>query len=49
MNLEGHDMNKTFFPTRWTLAPLLAALVLAGCASAPIVEPIAPPAAPAAF
>jgi len=49
MNLEGHDMNKTFFPTRWALAPLLAALVLAGCASPPIVEPIAPPAAPAAF
>jgi multidrug efflux system outer membrane protein len=49
MNLEGHDMNKTFFPTRWTLATLLAALVLAGCASAPIVEPVAPPAAPAAF
>ncbi|KQW35239.1 efflux transporter outer membrane subunit [Rhizobacter sp. Root404] len=42
-------MNKTLFSTRWTLAPLLAALILAGCASAPVVEPIAPPAAPTAF
>ncbi|MGY4830845.1 efflux transporter outer membrane subunit [Sphaerotilaceae bacterium SBD11-9] len=31
-----------------SLTPLLAALVLAGCASPP-VEPVAPPAAPAAF
>ena len=42
-------MNKQLLSTRWTLAPLLAALILAGCASAPVVEPIAPPAAPAAF
>jgi multidrug efflux system outer membrane protein len=49
MNLEGHDMNKIHFPTRWALAPLFAALVLAGCASAPVVDPVAPPAAPAAF
>lgn len=35
----------------WTrhLTPLLAALVLAGCASGPEFEPIAPPAAPVAF
>jgi multidrug efflux system outer membrane protein len=31
------------------LAPLLAVLVLAGCATAPVVEPVAVPAAPAAF
>jgi outer membrane protein, multidrug efflux system len=51
MTLEGHDMNNKPLtsPTRWALAPLLAALVLAGCASAPVVEPVAPPAAPAAF
>ena len=34
---------------RWALAPLLAALVLAGCATTPVVEPTAAPAAPAAF
>ena len=32
-----------------TLAPLLAALVLAGCATAPAVDPVAIAAAPAAF
>ncbi|MES2992420.1 MAG: efflux transporter outer membrane subunit [Pseudomonadota bacterium] len=42
-------MNKPLFSSRWTLAPLLAALILAGCASAPVIEPVAPPAAPAAF
>lgn len=42
-------MTKTLFPMRWTLAPLLAALVLAGCASAPIAEPVSPPATPLAF
>ena len=34
---------------RYALAPLLAALVLAGCASTPITAPTAVPAAPAAF
>ena len=34
--------------TRW-LAPLLAALVLAGCATPPPIDPAALPAAPAAF
>lgn len=44
-------MNKKLMTstTRWALAPLLAALVLAGCASGPAFEPTAPPAAPAAF
>jgi multidrug efflux system outer membrane protein len=43
-------MNNTrLFTTRWALAPLLAALLLAGCATAPAFEPIAAPAAPAAF
>ena len=41
--------HKPVFPTRWALAPLLAALVLAGCASTPVIEPIAAPAAPLAF
>ena len=41
--------NKKLFATRWALAPLFAALVLAGCASTPVVEPVAPPAAPLAF
>jgi multidrug efflux system outer membrane protein len=50
MTLEGHDMSpKKLFSTRWTLAPLLAVLVLAGCASTPVVEPLAPPTTPAAF
>lgn len=40
-----------FYPTftRHTLAPLLAALVLAGCATAPAVDPVAIAAAPVAF
>ena len=44
-------MNKKFFaaPARWALAPLLAALVLAGCATTPAFEPASAPAAPAAF
>ena len=35
--------------TRHTLAPLFAALVLAGCATAPAVDPVAIAAAPATF
>ncbi len=34
---------------RWTLAPLLAALVLAGCATAPAFEPTTAPVTPVAF
>lgn len=41
--------NKRLFSIRWALAPLFAALVLAGCASTPAVEPVAAPAAPLAF
>ncbi|NMG31267.1 efflux transporter outer membrane subunit [Aromatoleum evansii] len=36
-------------PLRTALAPLLAALVLAGCATAPAIDPAALPSAPAAF
>ncbi|NMG75219.1 efflux transporter outer membrane subunit [Aromatoleum diolicum] len=36
-------------PLRTALAPLLVALVLAGCASAPAIDPAALPTAPAAF
>jgi outer membrane protein, multidrug efflux system len=48
---QGQNMNKQGFSShaRWTLAPLLAALVLAGCATSPVVEPAATPPAPAAF
>ncbi|MBC7992851.1 MAG: TolC family protein, partial [Rhizobacter sp.] len=42
---KGIDMNITF---KRSIAPLLAAMVLAGCASAPF-EPTAAPAAPVAF
>ncbi|HWI12508.1 MAG TPA: efflux transporter outer membrane subunit [Burkholderiaceae bacterium] len=42
-------MNHKLFRTRWALAPLFAALVLAGCATTPAFEPAANPAAPAAF
>ncbi len=35
--------------TRFALAPLLAALVLAGCANVPTVEPVAAPVAPSAY
>lgn len=48
--IERHDMNHKLFTTsRWALAPLFAALVLAGCATTPAFEPTAAPAAPAAF
>ncbi|MCK9988930.1 MAG: hypothetical protein AzoDbin1_05402, partial [Azoarcus sp.] len=36
-------------PLRIALAPLLAALVLAGCATAPAIDPAALPSAPVAF
>ncbi|HJV24600.1 MAG TPA: efflux transporter outer membrane subunit [Aromatoleum sp.] len=36
-------------PLRTALAPLLAALILAGCATAPQIDPAALPTAPAAF
>jgi outer membrane protein, multidrug efflux system len=46
-------MNKSRFTTRWALAPMLAplvaALVLAGCSTVPAFEPVAAPAAPLAF
>jgi multidrug efflux system outer membrane protein len=44
-------MNKQNFPSRarWVLVPLMAALVLAGCATTAVVDPVAAPAAPAAF
>jgi multidrug efflux system outer membrane protein len=43
-------MKKTFASAaRFALAPLVAALVLAGCASTPVTTPMAAPAAPAAF
>lgn len=42
-------MNTTSMATRWALAPLLAAMVLAGCATTPKFAPTAVPAAPAAF
>ncbi|MEP7102334.1 MAG: efflux transporter outer membrane subunit, partial [Burkholderiales bacterium] len=42
-------MNKKLFATRWVLAPLFAALVLAGCSTTPTFEPVAAPAAPLAF
>lgn len=42
-------MMKTTRPLLTRLAPLVAALVLAGCASVQTVEPAAAPAAPAAF
>ncbi|CAN5138075.1 efflux transporter outer membrane subunit [soil metagenome] len=35
--------------TRFALAPMLAALVLAGCANVPTVEPVAAPIAPSAY
>ena len=34
---------------RWVLAPLFFALLIAGCASTKVVEPVSPPVAPAAF
>ena len=49
MNKENVMNNKKLFSTRWVFAPLFAALVLAGCASTPVVEPVSPPAAPLAF
>jgi multidrug efflux system outer membrane protein len=42
-------MNTTSLATRWALAPLLAAMVLAGCSTTPEFAPTAVPAAPAAF
>jgi multidrug efflux system outer membrane protein len=42
-------MNMLRFPARWTLVPLLTALVLAGCSTVPAFEPAIPPAAPPAF
>ena len=42
-------MMKTTRPLLTRLAPLVAALVLAGCAGLQTVEPVAAPAAPAAF
>jgi outer membrane protein, multidrug efflux system len=49
--LEGHDMNQKQLntPARFALAPLLAALLLAGCGTTEVFEPAAPPPAPAAF
>lgn len=40
---------KKLITTRWMLAPLFAALVLAGCSTVPAFEPVAAPAAPLAF
>jgi multidrug efflux system outer membrane protein len=48
-SIRGQDMNNPSMTTRWALAPLLAALVVAGCATTPAFEPVAAPAAPAAF
>ncbi len=42
-------MNKNCLTTRWALAPLFSALVLAGCSTVPAFEPVAAPAAPLAF
>ncbi len=44
-------MNKPGFTSRarWALAPLLAALVLAGCATTPTFEPLPAPSAPSRF
>lgn len=42
-------MNHKRLSARWALAPLFAALVLAGCSTTPSFEPVAPPAAPLAF
>ncbi len=44
-------MNKFRFTsgTRWALAPLLAALVLAGCATTPAFEPLPAPTAPSRY
>lgn len=44
-------MNKPRFTSRarWALAPLLAALVLAGCATTPAFEPLPAPTAPSKF
>jgi multidrug efflux system outer membrane protein len=50
-SIEGHVMNKKIHSphARWILAPLMAAMVLAGCSTTPVVDPVAAPAAPAAF
>jgi len=49
---QGNDMTTTTIPSsfrRFALAPLLAALVLAGCAVPPAITPTAAPPAPMAF